>query len=219
MQENREENYYGKALKLIDSEWDNITAGQKWTAEFLEHDDIIANLCTHYSGYARDFIIIRLHRRTDIEWLEFGLKAAQKLKSRQYESNSLGNLGNAYNSLGEYQKAIEYHEQALKISREIGSKLGEGQDLGNLGNAYNSLGEYQKAIEYHEQSLEISREIGNRLGEGSSLGSLGIAYYSLEEREKACVLWKKALTIFEAIEAPATKTVRQLIETNCGFDS
>ncbi|MGI2909842.1 tetratricopeptide repeat protein, partial [Tolypothrix sp. VBCCA 56010] len=68
--------------------------------------------------------------------------------------------GNAYNSLGQYQRAIEFLQQSLEISREIGDRNGEGASLGNLGNAYNSLGQYQRAIEFLQQSLEISREIG-----------------------------------------------------------
>ena len=38
-----------------------------------------------------------------------------------------GNLGNAYQSLGDYRKAIEYHEKRLKIAKEIGDRAGEGR--------------------------------------------------------------------------------------------
>jgi tetratricopeptide (TPR) repeat protein len=195
MQENNEENYYLNALKMIDGEWSNITAGQKWTASLAEQNDEAASLSIEYSSYARDFIKLRLHPREDIDWLESGLTAARKLNNRQYECNNLGNLGIAYVGLGEYQKAIKYHEQALKITREIGDKLGEGNSLGNLGIAYYNLGNYRKAIEYHEQHLEISREISDRLGEGNSLGSLGNVYLSLGEYRKAIEYYEQVLQI------------------------
>ena len=44
------------------------------------------------------------------------------------------NLGNAYHSRGDFQKAIECHEQNLKISKKAGDRAGEGIAYGNLGN-------------------------------------------------------------------------------------
>ena len=80
----------------------------------------------------------------------------------------VSSLGNAYDSLGQYDKAIEHHNKALAIARKIGDRSGEGNCLGNLGSAYNRLGQYDKAIEHHNQALAISREIGDRRGEGSA---------------------------------------------------
>ena len=74
-------------------------------------------------------------------------------------------LGNAYQSLGGYAKAIEYHTQWLAIAKEVGDRAGEGGAYGNLGNAYGSQGDFAKAIEYHTQCLEIAKEVGDRAGE------------------------------------------------------
>jgi tetratricopeptide (TPR) repeat protein len=159
MQWNNEENYYSKALKLLDTEWSNITAGQRWAAEFIEKDESIAKLCTNYSVYARNFTTLRLHPHQDIEWLEIGLKAARKLENHRAVVASLGSLGLAYYKLGDYRKAIEYHEQALAISRETGNRLGEGTSLGSLGNAYDSLGEKDIARDYYKEAISILEEI------------------------------------------------------------
>ena len=86
---------------------------------------------------------------------------------------ALGNLGNTYNSLSDYAKAIEYLQQSLAISREIKYRLGEDNALHNLGIAYRYLGNYAKAIEYAQQSLAIAREIKDRKGEGTTLNNLG----------------------------------------------
>ncbi|MCC5638704.1 tetratricopeptide repeat-containing protein [Nostoc sp. CHAB 5844] len=58
------------------------------------------------------------------------------MKNRLGEGHSLGNLGLAYYSLGNYKKAIEYLQQLLAIARQIKDRLGEGAALGNLGSAY-----------------------------------------------------------------------------------
>jgi ATP/maltotriose-dependent transcriptional regulator MalT len=104
----------------------------------------------------------------------------------------LGNLGSAYYSLGQVEKAIEYYEDALVVAREIGDRRGEGNHLGNLGSAYYSLGQVEKAIEYHEDALAIAKDIRDRRGEGIRLGNLGNAYYSLGQVEKAIEYYEDA---------------------------
>ena len=43
------------------------------------------------------------------------------------DRDKLSNLGNAYDSIEEYAKAIEYHQQSLAIRREIKKAEGEGE--------------------------------------------------------------------------------------------
>ena len=61
------------------------------------------------------------------------MKIAQEIGDRSGEGAAYGNLGSAYQSLGDYRKAIEYHEKRLKIAQEIGDRSGEGAAYGNLG--------------------------------------------------------------------------------------
>ncbi|MFM6078454.1 MAG: tetratricopeptide repeat protein, partial [Dolichospermum sp.] len=115
--------------------------------------------------------------------------------NNQGGSNSLNGLGNAYNSLGQYQTAIDFHQQSLKIKREIGDVQGEGNSLIGLGNAYNSLGQYQTAIDFYQQSLKITREIGDVRGESNSLIGLGGAYNSLGQYQTAIDFYQQSLKI------------------------
>ncbi|MBD2607058.1 tetratricopeptide repeat protein [Scytonema hofmannii FACHB-248] len=124
----------------------------------------------------------------------------REIKDRQGEGQSLGNLGNAYSSLGNYVKAIDYLEQTLAILREIKDRKGEGAALGNLGNAYFFLGNYVKAIDYQQQSLAIAREIKDRNGEGNALGNLGVAYKSLGNYVKAIEYYQQGLAIARQIK-------------------
>ena len=119
----------------------------------------------------------------------------REIKYRLGEGISLGNLGVAYDSLGDYPKAIEFQEQSLAIKRKIKYRLGEGQSLGNLGSAYRSLGNYPKAIEFQEQTLVIAREIKDRSMEGSALGNLGNAYQALGNYPKAIEFHEQSLAI------------------------
>ena len=38
------------------------------------------------------------------------------------EGRVYGNLGNDYQSLGDYGKAVEHHKKCLKIKREVGNR-------------------------------------------------------------------------------------------------
>ena len=115
------------------------------------------------------------------------------------EGKAYGNLGNAYYSLGEFQKAIQYHERDLKISKEVGDRVGKGNTYCNLGNDYYSLGDFQKAIEYHERHLKISKEVGDRAGEGKAYGNLGNDYYRLGDFQKAIEYHERHLKILKEV--------------------
>ncbi|CAH3196420.1 unnamed protein product, partial [Porites evermanni] len=134
-----------------------------------------------------------------IEYHERHLKISKEVGDRAGEGKAYCNLGNAYDSLGDFQKAIEYHERDLKISKEVGDRAGEGKAYGNLGNAYDSLGDFQKAIEYHERDLKISKEVGDRAGEGKAYGNLGNAYNSLGDFQKAIEYHERDLKISKEV--------------------
>ena len=130
---------------------------------------------------------------------EMALEIYREIGDRLGESASLGNLGNAYHVLGEYELTIDFHLQSLYIDRETGDRQGEEASLGGLGNAYYSLGQYEQAIDFYQQSLAIAREIGNRQGKTNSLVNLGNAYYSLGLHERAIDFYQQALVIQKEI--------------------
>jgi tetratricopeptide (TPR) repeat protein len=150
-----------------------------------------------------------------IEYLEQALAIAREIcaastkgspewtAGRRKEGVWLAELGNAYYSPGQVERAIEYYQQALAVSSEIGDRRNEGTWLGNLGLAYSDLGLTEQAIEYYQQALAITREIGDRRGEGHHLGNLGVAYRDLGQVEQARACLEGALAIFEEIKSPS----------------
>jgi tetratricopeptide (TPR) repeat protein len=123
-------------------------------------------------------------------------------EERQDYGDVCNNLGLLYDSLGEYQQALNAHQQSLEIQREIGDRHREASSLMNLGNVYNSLGQYQEALNFYQQSLAIKREIGvaegtrsDRNGEATSLMNLGNAYNSLGQYQEALNFYQQSLEI------------------------
>jgi len=184
-----------EGLALYDCERKNVEAGLAWAEQRAEHDAEAAELCMEYPNAGRSIFVWRFSSREWIRWLKLQLVTARRLKRRDHEGYALGNLGLAYDDLGEPHKAIEFHEQSLIIKREIGDRCGECNALNNLGLVYDDLGELHKAIECYEQCLVINREVTNRRGEALSLGNLGNAYIDLGETHKAIEYYEQSLII------------------------
>lgn len=182
-------------LALFDREWANIQAGQAWVAAHDESDEEVARLGIAYPDLGADLLYFRQYSRERIRWLEIALVSATRLKDRANEGVALGNLGTAYENLGETQRAIVFYKQALLIARELGDRRSEGIGLGNLGIAYKNLGDTQRAIQFYEQQLAIVRQVGDHKGEGNALGNLGNAYALLNEHQRAIQFYEQALLI------------------------
>ena len=158
-----------------------------------------------------DYLDLRGHWADRFAVIQAGLGAARARDDHQRESNWLNNLGAAYYSLGQVERAIEFYEQALVISREIGDRRGEGNRLGNLGLAYAALGQVERAIEFYAQALVISREIGDRRGEGNHLFNIGATYAGLDRIEEAVKYVAQALVIYEEIRSPHAEQARAFL--------
>ena len=100
-------------------------------------------------------------------------------------------MGNAYLSLGEYQKAIQYYEKGLELSTAIGDQSGIASNNGNFGSAYLNLGEYQKAIQYYEKGLELSTAIGDQSGIANNNGISAMPIVIWENIKKQFSIMKK----------------------------
>jgi tetratricopeptide (TPR) repeat protein len=185
-----------RGLALFDLEWANIQAGHAWVAAQADAGDVdVAWLAMVYADAGVHVVDLRQHPDEQIRWLEIALAASRRLKDKEGECNALGNLGVAYENLGETRHSIRFYEQALAIAREIGDKRGEGASLGNLGIAYVNLGETNRGIEFFEQHLPITREIGDRRAEGAVLGNLGSAYAALGKTRLAIEFYEQRLFI------------------------
>ena len=107
---------------------------------------------------------------------------------------SNGNLGNAYKSLGQYEKAIQYHEKDLEISTAIGDQSGIAASNGNFGYVYHSLGQYEKVIQYYEKNLVISTAIGDLSRIATNNGD---CHRCVGEHEVALPYLERAIKLFD----------------------
>jgi tetratricopeptide (TPR) repeat protein len=108
-------------------------------------------------------------------------------------------IGNAYDALGEYNKAIQNYQKSLVLAREINDKASIGRSLGNLGIAYYFLGQYNQAIEYQEASLDTYTNIEDIAGIGRALGNIGLIYHTQGNQAKALEYYQRDLEIAQQV--------------------
>ncbi|PPT09291.1 hypothetical protein CKA32_006074 [Geitlerinema sp. FC II] len=84
----------------------------------------------------------------------------------------------AYDALGQHQRAIRLLQEALTLAEATGDRETQAAIYGSLGNAYWTLGRYEDAIDAHETSLELARPLELDVFVATALNNLGNVYAS-----------------------------------------
>lgn len=193
----------GEALKhgldRFDSEWENIKAGYGWAEQHVSRDEEAAMICSDYLNAGAHVLDLRQRPSDRIHWLEAALAAAQQLTDRTAIAKHLGNLGNAYATLGEISSAIRLYRQALDLQDEINNAHGKGKTLNNMGNVYSKSGEFNRAIDLYMQALNIADDLGDDHLSGDILTNLGSVYAAQGKLIDAISFYEKHLSIARKI--------------------
>jgi tetratricopeptide (TPR) repeat protein len=119
-------------------------------------------------------------------------------------SKALGEVGNTYNSLKEYNKAVEYQMEDLDMCKRIynGGKHKElVRALNNIGCTYDKLKNYSLALEIKLQSLEMCRSLhaDDNSDLAMLLNNVGSAYGKLDNHEKALEFKMESLEMYKKL--------------------
>lgn len=79
------------------------------------------------------------HYDASIDWFQKVLPLAKSTNSQLLLERTLGNLGDSYSNLGDFQRAIEESGQAQRIAAEIGNLHDEESWLITLGRSYDGM--------------------------------------------------------------------------------
>ena len=96
-------------------------------------------------------------------------------------SRALNNLGTAYQSLNELDKAELYFDQALSQAIYANDVVGQARAYGNIGNVYMLLKDFLKAIPHYTEVLRLSRD---RSTVYVAYHNRGCALFELAEKKK-----------------------------------
>jgi len=187
------------ALRIFDSEWANINAGQSWAALHLENDREALELCNLYPYAGRELLELRQHPRERIQWLEAALAAARLLHDKKSESAHLSLMGIAHLALGEISQSISLFKDSLELARNLGHKQLTSVALGNLASGYQRQGRLRESIDVLNEALRIAREIGDQRTEISILKQLGDIHVSLGEFNVGIEFFERSLGIIREL--------------------
>jgi len=183
------------ALNMFDLNWDNIQAGQAWSANKSTEDATVAKLCGDYCTQARVLMPMRHPPEECIQWNESALTASRESENIESEKNNLLTLGMQLIDLGNFERAAEYLEDAQNLAKQLGHSKDEKDAMNLLGQASLETYEFERACECFEKVLEFVKLEGNKKKEMETLDYLGQAYYKSNELEQAELTFKKALEI------------------------
>jgi hypothetical protein len=123
----------GEALSLFDRERANIESAYVWAATQSSIDGRAAIICSALAYKGAYVFNARLSAGQRIDWFKLALEAARLCKDSREEGAHLGNLGLAYQRLGDAKAAIEYLERSLAVARAISDLKMQAELAGSLG--------------------------------------------------------------------------------------
>ncbi len=88
---------------------------------------------------------------------------AKEMGDQDGEGIAYTNLGDAYRSLGDVDKAVQYFTQHLSIAKKLGDRLEEARVYHNLGICHLDLSDHIKAVAYFEaqDAMAIDLKLGH----------------------------------------------------------
>lgn len=147
-----------------------------------------------------------------VQFHEAALILCRRTGDRLGEGRTLGNLGMAFERLGDLRRSGKLHKQWLRLAREVGDHEGEARALANLGDLANLSGKYRLALKVYEAALPIFRTVGDREGEAKTLFNSSMALLEINDTEGARANAEVALGILQQIDAPEVTLVEQQLE-------
>ncbi len=103
------------------------------------------------------------------------------------------NMGGAYLSGRDFEKARQNFEKALEMNRQINSQVYYGVLYNNLGIVYKEKKDFPKALDYYNKCLDIRTRLADTAGMAQIFNNLGDYYYLTGDYNKSIEILNKAL--------------------------
>lgn len=128
-----------------------------------------------------------------IEQFSRAVEAAEKVSAPV--AALLHARGQAYETIGEFERARADYERALVASRAAGDRVGEWQALLDLGFLWASR-DYARTGDYLQQALTLARALDDRARLAHTLNRVGNWHVNLDQPQPALQYHQEALTLF-----------------------
>ena len=108
---------------------------------------------------------------------------------------ALSALGQLFNNLGEFSKALGLCQEALKLAEELNDPFLQSVIYDEIGTTYYGMSQYPQTIEYFKKVMTISEASNDNAGIFSGYGNLGMVYLMQGDFEKAMEVQQKSLEL------------------------
>lgn len=185
-------------LPELDAEWTNITLAFNFLKSRLKQERQLAILCNNYVGDAGFYLRLRRHPKEYLSWLQTAIEAAQILDSPKVETNHLGNIGNCYYLMGNFEQALTTYENCLQRYEQVGDLLGIARTFTGIGTIHAAKEMYVEALQCFEKSLEMAESAGDSSLAANALLNLGGIHNDKNNPLTALPLLQRAVELFTA---------------------
>lgn len=117
------------------------------------------------------------------------------IKNVSREAHTFVDIGQAYRSMGNKQKALAYLARALPLFHAAKELFNEGYTHIRIGDVYNDLGDKHKALAHYTLAAPLFRPDFLYEGEVSAYKRIGEVHDDLGEKQEALANFEKALSL------------------------
>lgn len=124
-------------------------------------------------------------------------------------ASTYNNIGNTYERLNEFGKALQNYQRSAALYDELGNAKGRASALVSIGTTHSDLGERDKAAIELQEAIALYRGLGNRLDRGKAHNNLGQVLSRLGRPRKAHAHFDTARTVFTELDTkdPLTRNL------------
>ncbi len=109
-------------------------------------------------------------------------------------------IGNLYQELGQFDKAIQQFKKSLQLETELDNKLGQAINYQNLGECKEELGNLKEALDDYRTSLGLNEMIDNDMGRVICNTSIAKILIKQDKPKEALKLLEPTLAIAKKLE-------------------
>ncbi|MBA2285189.1 MAG: AAA family ATPase [Ktedonobacteraceae bacterium] len=125
--------------------------------------------------------------------------------------------GQAYETLGEFERARSDYEQALAIARQTRNGVMEWQSLLDIGFLWAGR-DYEQAGQWLRQALDLAQHLADRRLQAQSLNRLGNWLVNTGQAERGLEAHQEALAMFERLQdTPGIAETQDLLAMASGI--
>ncbi|MGB5434983.1 MAG: tetratricopeptide repeat protein [Maribacter sp.] len=161
-----------------------------------------------FKVYSLNMISV-VHRRRDaiksaLDYSQEALALAESVENpseglKRSINVSLNGIGNIYQSLEQYDLAIEQFRRSLKLENELGNTLGLAINHQNIGDCQEMQGKLDDALNSYRTSLAYNEEINSDRGKVICKNSIAHVYILQHKLEDALAILEPTLVASQEI--------------------